>query len=128
MGPNDHQRVQLHLIQLDDQQAALIWRLSQQRNQHIRQSKHGRRHKSQHGKRPESMIMKLLKRRRSVIFIILMIFDREESSKLNWRNESNLTCKNWLRSMHWKLFLMNNKWMICPAECKGFPFARGGTC
>merc|ERR1712129_426785 len=27
--------------------------------------------------------------------------------------ESNLTCKNWLHSMNWKLFLMNNKiWMV----------------
>merc|ERR1719509_658004 len=75
--------------------------------------KHGRnrRIRSQHGKR---MIMNLTKRRLFLIFIIHMIFDREESSKRNWRNESNLTCKNWLHSMHWnwKLFLMNNKiWM-----------------
>merc|ERR1712129_596713 len=39
------------------------------------------------------MIMNLMKRRLFLIFIIHMIFDREESSKRNWRNELNLTCK-----------------------------------
>jgi len=80
-----------------------------------RQIKHGRRRtQSQHGKRLKSMIMNLTKRRLLVIIIIHTISAREESSKRNWRNESKLTCKNWLHSMHWnwKLFLMNNKiWM-----------------
>merc|ERR1719350_832419 len=77
-----------------------------QRGRKPNQPKDGRRTQSQHGKRLKSMIMNLTKRRLLVIIIIHMIFDREESSKRNWRNESNLTCKNW------KLFLMNNKiWM-----------------
>merc|ERR1712129_542505 len=46
-----------------------------------------------------------------LIFITHMIFDREESPKRNWRNESKLTCKNWLHSMHWKLRFLKKIWM-----------------
>merc|ERR1712204_106659 len=108
--------ITIHHVQPNGVRQATIGRsqaiLNQRGKRHPNQSKLGRRTQSQHGKRPKNMIMKLLKRRRSVIFIIHMIFDREESSKRNWRNESNLTCKNWQHSMNWELFLMNNKiWM-----------------
>merc|ERR1719350_2064774 len=87
-------------------------RRSQRTRKHPNQPKDGRRTQSQHGTRPKSMIMKLLKRRRSVIFIThMMIANDDLTSQRNWNHESNLTCKNW-HSMTWKLFLMNNKiWM-----------------
>merc|ERR1712129_45086 len=112
MGPNGRRQNTMMGKRAIGRNPAIKRRQSQQ-NIIQSQNKLGRnrRIQSQHGKR---MIMNLTKRRLFLIFIIHMIFDREESSKRNWRNELNLTCKNWLHSMrwNWKLFLMNNKiWM-----------------